>query len=63
MSENKAYDVVCIGNYTKDTIVSPAGVTYVDGGAVNYCGPRRSPLRGQSRCGYPSRSRRYAGGG
>lgn len=36
MSENKVYDVVCIGNYTRDTIISPAGVTYVDGGAVNY---------------------------
>ena len=35
--ENKdTFDVVCIGNYTKDTIVSPAGVTYVDGGAMNY---------------------------
>ena len=28
--------MVCIGNYTKDTIVSPGGVTYVDGGAMNY---------------------------
>ena len=36
MNNNKVYDIVCIGNYTKDTIVSPAGVTYVDGGAVNY---------------------------
>jgi len=36
MTTNKVYDVVCIGNYTKDTIISPAGVTYVDGGAVNY---------------------------
>ncbi len=33
---NKAYDLVCIGNYTKDTIISPAGIRYVDGGAVNY---------------------------
>jgi sugar/nucleoside kinase (ribokinase family) len=33
---NAAYDVVYVGNYTKDTIVSPAGVKYVDGGAVNY---------------------------
>jgi sugar/nucleoside kinase (ribokinase family) len=32
----KAYDVVYIGNYTKDTIVSPSGTKYVDGGAVNY---------------------------
>jgi sugar/nucleoside kinase (ribokinase family) len=30
------YDVVYIGNYTKDTIISPAGTRYVDGGAVNY---------------------------
>lgn len=36
MSQNKVYDVVCVGNYTKDTIVSPTGVNYVDGGAVNY---------------------------
>jgi len=32
----KNYDVVYIGNYTKDTIISPAGTKYVDGGAVNY---------------------------
>lgn len=32
----KRYDVACIGNYTKDEIVSPDGVRYVDGGAVNY---------------------------
>jgi len=36
MLNHQVYDVVCIGNYTRDTIVSPAGVTYVDGGAVNY---------------------------
>jgi len=30
------YDVLYIGNYTKDTIVSPAGTKYVDGGAVTY---------------------------
>jgi sugar/nucleoside kinase (ribokinase family) len=30
------YDVLYIGNYTKDTIVSPAGTRIVDGGAVNY---------------------------
>lgn len=30
------FDLVCIGNYTKDTIISPAGTMYVDGGAVNY---------------------------
>lgn len=36
MNTNKMYDLVCIGNYTKDTIISPAGTSYVDGGAVNY---------------------------
>jgi sugar/nucleoside kinase (ribokinase family) len=36
MGSNAVYDVVYIGNYTKDTIISPAGVKYVDGGAVNY---------------------------
>jgi sugar/nucleoside kinase (ribokinase family) len=36
MLNNPIYDIVCIGNYTKDTIISPAGVSYVDGGAVNY---------------------------
>lgn len=32
----KIYDILYIGNYTKDTIISPAGTRYVDGGAVNY---------------------------
>jgi sugar/nucleoside kinase (ribokinase family) len=32
----KNYDVLYIGNYTKDTIISPSGTRYVDGGAVNY---------------------------
>lgn len=30
------YDIVIFGNYTKDTIVSPAGTRYVDGGGFNY---------------------------
>ena len=30
------YDIVILGNYTKDTIVSPAGTRYVDGGGFNY---------------------------
>jgi sugar/nucleoside kinase (ribokinase family) len=30
------FDVVYIGNYTKDTIVSPAGTRYVDGGGSRY---------------------------
>jgi len=36
MSKEPVYDLTCIGNYTKDTIVTPSGTTYVDGGAVNY---------------------------
>jgi sugar/nucleoside kinase (ribokinase family) len=32
----KMYDVLYIGNYTRDTIISPAGTKIVDGGAVNY---------------------------
>src|SRR5687768_7800300 len=32
----KNYDVIYIGNYTKDTIITPAGTKHVDGGAVNY---------------------------
>ena len=32
----KNYDVLYIGNYTKDTIISPVSIRYVDGGAVNY---------------------------
>jgi sugar/nucleoside kinase (ribokinase family) len=37
--ENKfvpSYDTVFIGNYTKDTIVTPTGTRYVDGGGMNY---------------------------
>lgn len=30
------FDIVIIGNYTKDTIVSPAGTRTVDGGGFNY---------------------------
>jgi sugar/nucleoside kinase (ribokinase family) len=33
---NEIYDVVCIGNYTKDTIITPAGTRYVDGGGMRY---------------------------
>lgn len=36
MNKNEIYDVVCIGNYTKDIIITPSGTTNVDGGAVNY---------------------------
>jgi sugar/nucleoside kinase (ribokinase family) len=31
-----SYDVLYVGNYTKDTIISLAGTKIVDGGAVNY---------------------------
>ena len=36
MNSVTPYDLVCIGNYTRDTIISPSGVKYVDGGAMNY---------------------------
>ena len=36
MIPSKIYDVVCLGNYTKDTIITPAGTMYVDGGGMNY---------------------------
>lgn len=36
MNSAKCFDVLYIGNYTKDTIITPAGTKYVDGGAVNY---------------------------
>ncbi|MGB5881710.1 MAG: hypothetical protein WBH85_16910, partial [Thermoanaerobaculia bacterium] len=30
------YDVAAIGNYTKDTIITPDGTRQVDGGGVRY---------------------------
>jgi sugar/nucleoside kinase (ribokinase family) len=36
MKSSQVYDVVYIGNYTKDSIITPTGTTFVDGGAVNY---------------------------
>ena len=36
MNTNAEYDIVFLGNYTKDTIVSSAGKRIVDGGAFNY---------------------------
>ena len=30
------YDITLIGNYTKDKIVTPSEVKYVDGGGFNY---------------------------
>ena len=32
----KQYDVIFAGNYTKDTIITPAGTRHVDGGGMNY---------------------------
>lgn len=34
--QNTVYDVATLGNYTKDTIISPAGTRQVDGGGVCY---------------------------
>jgi sugar/nucleoside kinase (ribokinase family) len=34
--ERTLYDVATLGNYTKDTIVSPAGTRHVDGGGFSY---------------------------
>lgn len=36
LAPGETYDVVYIGNYTKDTIVSPSGETHVDGGGAHY---------------------------
>lgn len=36
MSINSFYDLVILGNYTKDTIVSAVGTRRVDGGGFNY---------------------------
>jgi len=36
MDGNSTYDIVIIGNYTKDTIVSASGTSMVDGGGFNY---------------------------
>lgn len=33
---NKSYDVIYVGNYTKDTIITPDGIRAVDGGGMNY---------------------------
>jgi sugar/nucleoside kinase (ribokinase family) len=34
--QTKKFDIVIFGNYTKDTIITPAGTRYVDGGGFNY---------------------------
>lgn len=33
---NNLYDIIFIGNYTKDTIITPAGTRHVDGGGSRY---------------------------
>ena len=33
---DKSYDLIFAGNYTKDTIITPDGIQYVDGGGMNY---------------------------
>jgi sugar/nucleoside kinase (ribokinase family) len=40
------YDILCLGNYTKDTIINPSGTRYVDGGGMNYA------ARAAARLGY-----------
>jgi sugar/nucleoside kinase (ribokinase family) len=45
MNANHSYDILFIGNYTKDTIISPLGTRYVDGGAVNYAAHAAARLR------------------
>ena len=36
MIMNDVFELACIGNYTKDTIISPTGTKFTDGGAINY---------------------------
>lgn len=36
MNRGLVYDLVVLGNYTRDTIVSPSGTRMVDGGGFNY---------------------------
>ncbi|MEN6436104.1 MAG: hypothetical protein ABFD14_05750 [Anaerolineaceae bacterium] len=36
VNTTKQYDVIYAGNYTKDTIITPDGTRYVDGGGMNY---------------------------
>jgi sugar/nucleoside kinase (ribokinase family) len=36
LNTKKQYDVIYVGNYTKDTIITPEGTRSVDGGGMNY---------------------------
>ena len=44
MADKNNFDVVFAGNYTKDTIITPAGTRYVDGGGMNYAANAASRL-------------------
>lgn len=45
MTEQKRqYDAIFVGNYTKDTIITPEGTRYVDGGGMNYAAHAASAL-------------------
>ncbi len=35
-THSKCYDILYVGNYTKDTIITPSGTKMVDGGGMNY---------------------------
>lgn len=35
-AQMKKYDIVFLGNYTKDTIITISGIRYLDGGGFNY---------------------------
>ena len=35
-NSSKHYDVIFAGNYTKDTIITPDGTCFIDGGGMNY---------------------------
>jgi sugar/nucleoside kinase (ribokinase family) len=45
----KKYDIVIFGNYTKDTIITPSGTRYVDGGGFNY-GAHAARMLGMNVC-------------
>ncbi|HOQ69232.1 MAG TPA: PfkB family carbohydrate kinase [Anaerolineaceae bacterium] len=38
------YDAIFVGNYTKDTIITPEGTRYADGGGMNYAAHAASAL-------------------
>ena len=43
----KQYDAIFVGNYTKDTIITPDGTRYVDGGGMNYAAHAAARLAGK----------------